>query len=131
MKVTILSPYPGSEHIPNIEEIGLEENLFENFTAQMSSTFLKGDLDYLQMFGQWMKLIAQWFQMFTGLLKQKPVKEMFQSKSRHYDAVLTMAVAGTQSSIVFLLIINKNFTEAGYYLARRKFNSTLISYFAQ
>ena len=101
--MTIVSPYPGNEHIPNIEEIQLEENLFENFTTQMSATFLKGNLNYLQLFGQWMKLIAQWFQMFTELLKQKPVREMFESKNRDYDAVLTLAVpAGTQNSIVIL-----------------------------
>ena len=103
LKVTIVSPYPSHEHIPNIEEIELEENLFENFTTQMSSTFLKGDLGYLQMFGQWMKLIAQWFQMFTELLKQKPVKEIFESKNRAYDAVFTLAVpAGIQNSTVIL-----------------------------
>lgn len=103
LKVTIVSPYPGNEHIPNIEEIELEENLFENFTTQMSATFLKGNLNYLQLFGQWMKLIAQWFQMFTELLKQKPVREIFESKNRDYDAVLTLAVpAGTQNSTIVL-----------------------------
>ena len=96
-----MSPYPGNDKIPNIEEIGLETNIFENFTSMVSSTFLKGDLDRWQMFQEWFKLLPHWFDMFPNLLQQKPVIEMFETKTRKYDAVLSMAIAGN----IFKLII--------------------------
>ena len=62
----------------------------------VSPTFLKGDLDKWQMFQEWIKLLPHWFDMFPNLLQQKPVIEMFESKTRKYDAVLSMAIAGNK-----------------------------------
>ena len=94
-QVTIISPYSSGKNIPNIEDIGVQNDVISPMIADFSSTLLKGNITDFEIKKASMAFQPKVFEYFRLLLgNDTEVAKVIHSDERHYDAVVIMGIVG-------------------------------------
>ena len=96
MQVTIISPFPSGKNIPNVEDIGIENDTLAPMMEELSKSILMGNKSAFQItMESSLKFIPLLFEHYGYLFRNDTrVKDIIFSQERHYDAVVTRSVIG-------------------------------------